>query len=173
MKLFHQISLITENQKNYYSLVPFEFLPKTFPVGGLNRGLDIEEVTRFGVLCSDSVDKGVVMTPVVIAEDEPNKVPLIPNNLLSSDEDGSVDTMTPPLLPLVDKEDVVFRDELLVVVGVLVIIVEVDIADVTDGVPICSITKLQEDSKRSQKYRLHVQVRHIEIFRMYEKILHN
>lgn len=106
----------------------------------------MEEVTRLGVLCSESVDRGVVITPVVKTEDEevadPNRPPLMPS--LSSDEDeGSVDTITPPLPPLVDKEDVVFSDKLCEVVGVLVInVFEADIADdVIDGVPICSITK--------------------------------
>lgn len=97
------------------------------PVGGVNTGLEIvDDETRFGVYC-ESV--GVVDGAVI----ELNKALLKPK--LSSDDVGSFDTIT---RPLVDAEIML---PLRLVVGVLVIIVEVvgRVVDVIDDVFDCSI----------------------------------
>lgn len=112
---------------SHYLLVPLQFLLSILPVGGVNTGLEIvDDETRLGVYC-ESV--GVVDGAVI----ELNKALLKPK--LSSDDVGSFDTITPPL---VDAEIML---PLRLVVGVLVIIVEVvgRVVDVIDDVFDCSI----------------------------------
>ncbi|CAO1298214.1 unnamed protein product [Diamesa hyperborea] len=110
------------------------------PVGGVNTGLEIvDDDTRLGVYC-ESV--GVVDGAVI----ELNRALLKPK--LSSDDVGSFDTITPPL---VDAEIML---PLRLVVGVLVIIVEVvgRVVDVIDDGFDCSIYSTNNKSMHI-KYR--------------------